>query len=745
MKNTRHTILLLGLMAALPAATQGAEITWTPSSTITAPDDISNPAGSTVIGALDFSNGAGPVDDLTINGILFTTSAAAGDGDIATTMNSGPGYNETWHPDTTGDNDLDALLDSHSWLGASPGEVTVTLSNLIPGKRYQIQVIGVADSRGCCSGRTYEPDDGQGNYTTGVSMARGDYGSSLGTFTADDLTQTFLWRSLGGTGNNDPGFSGMVLLALPGLDDDDNDGLANNWEIFYGLEPDDNDSDGDMTLDGDETEDGDNLTNLQEQAAGTDPNDDDSDDDSLLDHVETNTGTWNGVNDTGTDPLDGDSDDDNLSDGVENPDLPFVDENQTGSDPNIVDTDSDNLPDDVEVAINLNPNDDDTDDNGTLDADEDTDSDNSTNGQELSNGTDPGDDDSDDDTLLDGVETNTGTWVDENDTGTDPLDNDSDDDELLDGVENPDLPFVDENQTGTDPNNPDSDDDQQSDGFELDMGTDPTDAESFSAVPTATIIAGLLGGDLTDPEDDGVEGDTIPADGENPQTAGTNFNWVSISASLEEYFTGFGGSEGSFDLFDNQIGGGAAKLCCGGAPLDVTVGFEEAVSLTHFTLTSSNDTPARDPLDFQIQGSNDGVNFEVIYDRASETPLWDARDQTVRIDLPSPSNPYTFIRYAVTRTGGTFHALSEIEYFGETGPAVPLEITDISYNTDTERVTLVWNSKAGKTYTVFANTDLGVFDTDINDSIPSGGEITTFEFPSSLAVFPKRFFVVVEN
>ena len=745
MNKTRQKILSLGLLVALPAATQGAEITWGAAFSIAAPEDISNPPGSTVVGALDFSTGLGPADDLTINGILFTTSPAAGTGDITTTMANGPGYNATWFTGATGDNDLDALLDSHAWVAGSPGEVTITISNLVPARTYQIQVIGVADARGCCATRTYEPDDGMGNYTTGISMARGDFGSSLGTFTADASEQVFLWRSLGGAGNNDPGFSGLVVIELLDDEDDDGDGLTNGFEELHGLDPDDDDSDGDTILDGDENEDGDNLTNLQEQTAGTDPNDDDTDDDTLLDHVETNTGIWNGVDDTGTNPLKGDTDEDNLSDGVENPDLPFLDENQTGSDPNKGDTDTDTLPDDVEVALNLNPNDDDTDGNGTLDGDEDSDSDNSTNSNELALGTDPADDDSDDDTLLDGDETNTGTWVDENDTGTDPLNGDTDGDDLSDGVENPDLPFVDANQTGTDPNEKDSDGDLADDGLEIEEGTDPTNPNSTPAIPLISVIPGLLGGDLTDPEDDGVEGDTIPAAGDTPQTAGTGFNWIGITANAEEYFSGFGGGEGSFDLFDNQIGPGAAKLCCGGAPVDITVQFEEAVSLTHFTLTSSNDTPARDPLDFEIQGSNDGVTFTPIYSRADDISLWDARDQTVQIALPQASDSFTFIRYAVTRTGGTAHALSEIEYFGEVGPGTPLTITDISYDTETNRFTLVWTSKPGRTYTVFTNTNLGTFDADVNDSVLSGGDTTTFEFANPAPGAPRQFFQVVEN
>jgi hypothetical protein len=63
--------------------------------------------------------------------------------------------------------------------------------------------------------------------------------------------------------------------------------------------------------------------------------------------------------------------------------------------------------------------------------------------------------DADFDGLLDSVETNTGTFVDENDTGSDPHDPDSDDDGLDDGAEV---------SLGTDPNEEDSDGDGVCDG-----------------------------------------------------------------------------------------------------------------------------------------------------------------------------------------------------------------------------------------------------------------------------------------
>ena len=55
----------------------------------------------------------------------------------------------------------------------------------------------------------------------------------------------------------------------------------------------------------------------------------------------------------------------------------------------------------------------------------------------------------------------------------------------------------------------------------------------------------LIGGDLTDPEDDG-----------NPEA---NEGYNAKFTSSEE--PGFGGGENAFNVFDNQLGGGNAKWC----------------------------------------------------------------------------------------------------------------------------------------------------------------------------------------
>ena len=395
---------------------------------------------------------------------------------------------------------------------------------------------------------------------------------------------------------------------------------------------------------------------------------------------------------------------------------------------NPADTDNDLLPDwwENQFAGNL------TTLNGLDDSDFDEDS--LTDFDEFENGTDPTEQDTDGDGLADATETNTGSFVSASDTGTDPTNADSDGDGLGDG---------DEITAATDPNNADSDGDGFSDGLEVDEGSDPNNPQSKPAVTVVTIIDGLIGGDLTDPEDDGIDGPTIPG---VPQTAGTNFNWLSISASSENYFGDFGGSEGAFDIFDNTVGGGQAKWCCNGPPQNATVEFEEPVSLTHFTITSGNDSPDRDPRDWQIQGSNDGINFEPIFVRASDEVVWTARNQTVRVDLSSASDAYKFIRYEVTRTIVN-HQINEIEYFGVPGGGTSFEVTAIDYNPTTEEITIIWPSRENKTYSLFFSQDLLSFDADIDDSIQAeaNSDTTTFTFSNPIPGAKKIYFKVYEN
>lgn len=307
------------------------------------------------------------------------------------------------------------------------------------------------------------------------------------------------------------------------------------------------------------------------------------------------------------------------------------------------DADADGIPDAYEDARPniLNRND-------PADAGENPDNDGLTNLREYQLGTDPEDADTDNDGLNDGPE------VDQH--GSSPLLADTDSDRLSDLAE--------VTIHLTDPDDPDSDDDNFSDYYEISTGSSPTNSADTPNGTSITVLGSgtgaLLGSDLTDPENDG----------DDSTAQGSGFNWQSISASAEPFFHVTGeGEQGAFDIFDNKVGNGEEKFCCAGVPeggqLDVTVELDAVASLSHFTIASSGDSPQRDPRIWEIQGSNNGTDFVPItrFDFRQQ-PIFTDRSQVIRVNLPAPSQPYRFIRYAVFRTGSTEHALNEIEYFG---------------------------------------------------------------------------------
>ncbi len=179
----------------------------------------------------------------------------------------------------------------------------------------------------------------------------------------------------------------------------------------------------------------------------------------------------------------------------------------------------------------------------------------------------------------------------------------------------------------------------------------------------------LIGGDLTDPEDDGLPDED------------RNYN-VKFSANDEP---GFGGGEFAFNVFDNRLGPSNDKWCCGrggGIPeegLHVTVQLIDEVpqALTHFTVASANDVPGRDPTDWAVQGSNDGIKFTTIFSQKGKS-LWDQRLQVIRFDegkdFKVQKTAYQFFRFVTFDTesnpNGAYFQVGEIEYFGRAGTAV---------------------------------------------------------------------------
>ena len=175
----------------------------------------------------------------------------------------------------------------------------------------------------------------------------------------------------------------------------------------------------------------------------------------------------------------------------------------------------------------------------------------------------------------------------------------------------------------------------------------------------------LIGGDLTDPEDDG--------DPEQDR----NYN-AKFSANDEP---GFGGGEFAFNVFDNLLGPSNDKWCCGrggGIPeegLHVTAELEKPHRLTHFTVASANDVPGRDPTVWEVQGSNDGKKFTTIFSHDGASLWGDMRLQVILFeagkDFDAQRTGYQFFRHVTfdtaTNPAGAYFQIGEIEYFGEPG------------------------------------------------------------------------------
>jgi len=212
-------------------------------------------------------------------------------------------------------------------------------------------------------------------------------------------------------------------------------------------------------------------------------------------------------------------------------------------------------------------------------------------------------------------------------------------------------------------------------------------AQSHASMILGTGTGSLVGSDLTDIGDDGVEGAYAP-----PALAGFDAEFFSSNEP------GFGGGEFAFNVFDNQVGGSNAKWCCGLAsdhPANGGAGqivgarnftsIAGPIELTAFTLTSSNDSPGRDPADWQIQGSNDTTTgldgtWTVIFDHTGASD-WTARNQVIRYspadgDTFLTTDGFTAFRMVTFTTdsgssSGAFFALNEIEFFGVAAPPVP--------------------------------------------------------------------------
>jgi WD40 repeat protein len=351
-------------------------------------------------------------------------------GELITTFSGGPSYTSTmaFHPDNTilatANNDgvnlwnitdssliksLGVSTDGFKHLVFSPdGKILVSAGNEV------IRMWNLTDSSllGYLTGHTGRITD----------LAFHPDGLTLGSASEDN--SVIVWNL-------------VEKLNSPG--DDDNDGILDEWENLFGLNP-------SNFWDKFQDEDTDDLTNIMEFQLGTNP-------------------------------LNNDSDSDKITDGYE-----YLNNLNTTYDDSNEDKDGDSLSNYYEFQFELYAN--------VNDSHKDKDNDGLSNYYEFLNDLLPNNPDSDNDSLSDGDEVN--TYL------TNPHEKDTDIDKLPDGWEiehslNPlnqsdalldfdsdDLSNLDEYYWKTDPNNSDTDGDGMLDGYEVKNGFDPLKADALS-------------------------------------------------------------------------------------------------------------------------------------------------------------------------------------------------------------------------------------------------------------------------
>lgn len=194
----------VGLCVSSGAAT-AASISWGPAFELASVADLDLTGGNilatnggnnagVVVGGVTFDNYTSPAFQAITGEPAWITSAVA-EGEL---RSFAQGDFDTYTT-TTGNASLDTILASHTYNIGPLAEVTYTLSGLIVGQTYQVQIVGQADDRDFYQDFITNVDGGDSG--GGVTLHRfvdlnGDsvkhVSSAIGTFTADATTQTFI-------------------------------------------------------------------------------------------------------------------------------------------------------------------------------------------------------------------------------------------------------------------------------------------------------------------------------------------------------------------------------------------------------------------------------------------------------------------------------------------------------------------------------------------------------------------------
>jgi hypothetical protein len=369
------------------------------------------------------------------------------------------------------------------------------------------------------------------------------------------------------------------------------------------------------------------------------------------------------------------------------------------------DFDSDGLADDAEFLWKSNP---------TL---ADSDSDTLTDGAEVkTHGSDPSKVDSDGDTINDNLELEADPFV------TNPAKADTDDDGLNDNAEI--------TEHSTDPTERDTDGDSYGDGLEVRLGASPADVASSPGLLARGGLWNVLHAEIQDFE--GVEElDEIVANLDFIESVEVELPWINFDNLVSGDYSE---SEMNFPLFDEPTRGVFTLLRVTGTIVakqsgEVTLGFN----------TKENAV-------LRIDGDEIEV-FEI--GRANSGRIaWAAT-----IDLAAGPHDVEFLHWFSGEAGVYLMAAYEagaIDEFDkenfELMPAAftidaPFEMIDATYTGGANpKVTVVWNSNLGESFTVETSSDLETWREETDGHV-SGGETTTFVLELPAVETPRELYI----
>ncbi|WP_416442486.1 discoidin domain-containing protein [Leeuwenhoekiella sp. A16] len=114
-------------------------------------------------------------------------------------------------------------------------------------------------------------------------------------------------------------------------------------------------------------------------------------------------------------------------------------------------------------------------------------------------------------------------------------------------------------------------------------------------------------------------------------------------------------SEGSLKLIDGDLN--SKYLSDYRQPFYMDLKFEEQQTINFYRLTSGNDAPDRDPLDWEILGSNDGENWETLDSRNGEQ--FDSRNLTREFYFDNDNSYFYYRLDVISNNGGGLFQMSE--------------------------------------------------------------------------------------